>query len=202
MEQQAHGQGDAVAGLSSLLPRNQSLLIIAAVVVLSLLAALETQLGILSRGLIDYSLWPDDFLVACGEYTRVRAAEARSPLLNGCSVAVCGMLTLMLCENYWDRLRISWQASSLRGFMSASQASLLDGIDERFRFILLSAAVSLIAFDFILLLADVPFLSGLQPLMLTRFVAIPLWLLRDWLPPRLRSELDGQATAKQAAIQH
>ncbi len=176
---------------TSFLPRNKSLLILGLVICLALAAAVETWLGIHAWGTIDYSRWPADFLIACGEYSRLRYVAERSPLLTGSLVAGCGMLVLIICENYWDRLRSRWAASPVAGYLPAGRVRALDAVDDGFCNLLLWLAILCVVADFIILLGAVPLLGSLQPLTLSRYVAIPLWLLREWLPAELHSELDS-----------
>ncbi|MCB1219608.1 MAG: hypothetical protein H7A35_01820 [Planctomycetales bacterium] len=176
---------------SSFMPRDLSHTIITAIVILAALAAVEVKWRFLSGGMIDYSLWPDDFLAACGELSRVRMSSGRSALATSASIAGLGMLALMGCEYYWDQLRKAWHGSALPGYLPAGQSYLLEPLDNSFRLAMAVLAGVLVAVDCIALAGWAP-LQPLQPLALTRFVAIWLLLLRIWLPGELRSALDSQ----------
>ena len=102
-----------------------------------------------------------------------------------------GMLALMGCEYYWDQLRKAWHGSALPGYLPAGQSYLLEPLDNSFRLAMAVLAGVLVAVDCIALAGWAP-LQPLQPLALTRFVAIWLLLLRIWLPGELRSALDSQ----------
>ena len=136
---------------TSFLPRDNSVRILAAIVLLAAISAAETLLAADMSGSYDYSRWPDDFLLACGEYERVRMFASRSPLLTATVVAACGMLALMLSEAFWDRLRNTRRRilDARQGLHAAGIA--MDEITEGFRQLLAGlVAVAVIADLFIL----------------------------------------------------
>lgn len=183
--------GESSRQPTSFLPRNISSTIMFAFVILATIAAFEPYLLRGQPGTYDYSRWPDDYLAACGELSRARAILANSPWTVAMAIMAGGMLILVLCENFWDRLRIARQSAMTAGVSRYNNDTLLDGIGEQFRsrmFILMSAIFLVEALGQLLAL---PFFADIQVLALTRYVALPVWFLLSWLPAELRAELQS-----------
>jgi hypothetical protein len=166
-----------------------------AFVLLAAIAAFEPYLLRGLPGSYDYSRWPDDYLAACGELSRARAILSNSPWTVAMAIMAGGMLSLVLCENFWDRLRLARQAAIAAQASKYNIALLLDDIDRQFcnrMFMLMSAIFVIEALGQLLAL---PFFADIQVLALTRYVALPVWFLLSWLPAELRAELQSSDSA-------
>ena len=118
---------------TTFLPRDISKTMMMGIVILAFFSAAEIFAMQAANSPYNYSLWPDDFLLACGEMDNIRPVVGKSHWMIAAIVMGCGMLILMISENYWDRLRIAWQASQAAGNSPVETESIMLAIHSNFR---------------------------------------------------------------------